>query len=92
MDVFDATDSSVTRWVGLCRLAGWGVVAACDGRCWLANQTRVFSADSTFRTIFASAGLRLVRTELQKGLPPELYPIRMYALVPDEKKDKDEVV
>lgn len=38
--------------------------------------------DSKFREVFKKAGLNLKRTELQKGFPKELYPVRMYALQP----------
>ncbi|KAK9445370.1 DUF858 domain protein [Metarhizium brunneum] len=55
-DVFDSTDSSVTR------------------------------LDSSFCRIFEEAGLVVVRTELQRGLPERppqrLLPVRMYALRP----------
>ncbi|KAI1840071.1 hypothetical protein JX265_013855 [Neoarthrinium moseri] len=55
-DVFDATDSSVTR------------------------------QDVKFRSLFKQANLRIVKTELQKGLPKKhldkLMPIRVYALRP----------
>lgn len=49
-DIFDSTDSSVTR------------------------------TDGKFRELFARAGLRLIASEVQKGLPRELYPVRMYCL------------
>lgn len=43
--------------------------------------------DAKFREIFKEAGLRLVRTELQRGIPQlawkRLLPIRMYALKVD---------
>ncbi|CAK4030613.1 Alpha N-terminal methyltransferase 1 [Lecanosticta acicola] len=51
-DVFDETDSSVTR------------------------------TDVKFRQLFEDANLRLVSTELQKGFPKSLYPVRAYALQP----------
>lgn len=51
-DVFDETDSSVTR------------------------------TDEKFRTLFDKAKLRVVSTELQKGLTEGLYPVRAYALQP----------
>ncbi|KAI5369524.1 Putative alpha-N-methyltransferase NTM1, S-adenosyl-L-methionine-dependent methyltransferase [Septoria linicola] len=51
-DVFDETDSSVTR------------------------------TDTHFRELFEQAGLKLVSTELQKGFPKALYPVRSYALQP----------
>lgn len=35
-----------------------------------------------FRDIFEKAGLKIKKTEIQKGLPKELYPVRIYALIP----------
>jgi protein N-terminal methyltransferase len=52
-DVFDDTDSSVTR------------------------------SNATFQRLFKQAGLKLIATELQKGLPRELFKVRMYALKPE---------
>ncbi|KAK4990105.1 hypothetical protein LTR50_002735 [Elasticomyces elasticus] len=46
-DIFDETDSSVTR------------------------------SDRKFRRLFADAGLKVVATELQKGFPKGLYPVRI---------------
>lgn len=51
-DVFDETDSSVTR------------------------------TDVKFRKLFDDSGLKLVSTELQRGMPSGLYPVRAYALQP----------
>ncbi|KAI5867992.1 alpha-N-methyltransferase NTM1 [Durotheca rogersii] len=45
-------------------------------------DSSVTRQDETFRRVFDSAGLRIVRTELQHGFPAELYPVRMYALKP----------
>ena len=43
-------------------------------------------ADAKFQAIFKQAGLRVVRTEIQRGLPQgssfRLYPVKMYALKP----------
>lgn len=49
-DVFDETDSSVTR------------------------------TDEKFRALFVQAGYKLIASDIQKGLPRELYPVRMYCL------------
>jgi len=38
--------------------------------------------DDKFRKIFQEAGMNIKRTELQKGMPKELYPVRIYALQP----------
>jgi protein N-terminal methyltransferase len=49
-DVFDETDSSVTR------------------------------ADGKFRLLFEKSGLKIVATEVQRGMPKELFPVRTYAM------------
>lgn len=49
-DVFDETDSLVTR------------------------------TDSKFRELFVKAGFKLIASDIQKGMPKELYPVRMYCL------------
>lgn len=52
-DIFDETDSSITR------------------------------TDDKFRSLFVQAGFKLIASDIQKGLPKELYPVRMYCLKPD---------
>ena len=39
--------------------------------------------DRKFRDIFERAGMKIKRTEIQNGLPKELYPVRSYALQPE---------
>ncbi len=59
------------------------ITSGCSGDCFgydKANQPS--RLDEKFREIFETAGLKLKRTELQKGLPKELYPVRTYALQP----------
>lgn len=51
-DVFDETDSSVTR------------------------------TDEKFRALFKQAGLEVVSSEVQRGMPKDLFPVRTYALQP----------
>lgn len=46
------------------------------------EDASVTRTDQHFRDLFARAGLRLVRQQLQRGFPAELYPVRMYALEP----------
>ncbi|KAK8091986.1 hypothetical protein PG997_002347 [Apiospora hydei] len=43
-------------------------------------DSSVTRTDEKYHALFREAGLRLVRTELQNGLPKGLYPVRMYAL------------
>lgn len=51
-DVYDETDSSVTR------------------------------TDEKFRKLFREAGMKIVASEIQRGMPKELYEVRSYALQP----------
>ena len=51
-DVYDETDSSVTR------------------------------TDEKFQKLFKEADVRCLKTDLQRGFPKELYPVRFYALKP----------
>ncbi|KAK1976556.1 alpha-N-methyltransferase NTM1 [Colletotrichum cereale] len=43
-------------------------------------DSSVTRVDDKFRALFEQAGLRLIKTELQRGFPKELFPVRMYAL------------
>ncbi|KAI0426717.1 alpha-N-methyltransferase NTM1 [Xylaria sp. FL1042] len=45
-------------------------------------DSSVTRKETTFRHIFEKAGLRIIKTELQHGLPSELFPVRMFALRP----------
>lgn len=47
------------------------------------TDSSVTRTDETFRRIFKEAGLRLIMTALQKGMPKHIYPVRMYALKPE---------
>lgn len=40
----------------------------------------VTRTDAKFRQLFELAGYKLIASELQKGMPKELYPVRMYCL------------
>lgn len=44
-----------------------------------------YRTEDKFKSIFAKAGLKVKRTELQKGMPKELYPVRIWALQPDKQ-------
>lgn len=59
VDVFDETDSSVTR------------------------------TDKKFRKLFEEAGLSIVVTEMQRGMPKGLYAVRTYALQPKQGMGKE---
>lgn len=46
------------------------------------EDSSVTRTDVKFRKLFEEAGLKLLSTELQKGFPKDLYPVRAYALQP----------
>lgn len=48
----------------------------------------VCRSDKKFQEIFQKAGLRLVRMETQKGFPKELFPVKVYALKPQDAELK----
>ncbi|PWW80681.1 hypothetical protein C7212DRAFT_349710 [Tuber magnatum] len=45
-------------------------------------DSSVTRTDPKLRTLFGRAGLRAVRTEVQRGLPKQLFQVRSYALKP----------
>jgi protein N-terminal methyltransferase len=47
------------------------------------EDSSVTRSDEKFRRLFQDAGLKVVATELQKGFPKELFPVRIYALKPE---------
>ncbi|KAF2840505.1 hypothetical protein M501DRAFT_1002869 [Patellaria atrata CBS 101060] len=48
------------------------------------EDSSVTRTDTKFRKLFEEAGLKIVATELQRGWPKKLFPIRSYALQPKE--------
>jgi protein N-terminal methyltransferase len=49
------------------------------------EDSSVTRTDRKFRQLFEDAGVRVVASELQKGMPPGLYAVRAYALQPKAK-------
>lgn len=47
------------------------------------EDSTVTRSDDKFRQLFQQAGLKIQATEQQKGMPKELYPVRIYALRPE---------
>lgn len=47
------------------------------------EDSSVTRSDKKFRALFQEAGLKIVATEQQRGMPRELFPVRMYALRPE---------
>lgn len=57
------------------------------------QDSSVTRSDENFRKVFADAGLQLVLKVQQKGMPKELFPVRMYGLKPkidDDSKNSAE--
>lgn len=46
------------------------------------DDSSVTRTDEKFRELFIRAGLKLIASDIQKGLPKELFPVRMYCLKP----------
>ncbi|KAF2224449.1 AdoMet dependent proline di-methyltransferase-domain-containing protein [Elsinoe ampelina] len=46
------------------------------------TDSSVTRTEEKFEKIFEDAGLKIVKTELQRGFPRELYPVRIWGLVP----------
>ena len=71
------------RWIVLLRgecgviLFGGGGVSSSVGRVLMGVRT-----EQKYRDLFAEAGFKIKRTELQKGWPKGLNPVRMFALQP----------
>jgi protein N-terminal methyltransferase len=47
------------------------------------EDSSVTRSDDKFRRLFMEAGLKIVATEQQRGMPRELFPVRVYALRPE---------
>jgi protein N-terminal methyltransferase len=47
------------------------------------EDSSVTRSDDKFRKLFKKAGLKIAATEQQRGMPKELYPVRIYALKPE---------
>lgn len=46
------------------------------------EDSSIRRTDENYRKIFAHAGLKVVKSRLQRGFPKEVFPVRMYALQP----------
>ncbi|TQS32999.1 hypothetical protein Golomagni_06671, partial [Golovinomyces magnicellulatus] len=46
-------------------------------------DSSVTREDVKFRTVFERAGFKIIKAEVQRGMPDELYPICTYALQPE---------
>ena len=86
------TDKQLVAYLGRCKRAltkdGWVVVKEnmgtnVDGEdVFDQEDSSVTRTDQKFRRLFNEADMRIVKTELQRGFPKGLYPVRFYALKP----------
>ncbi|EDO17202.1 hypothetical protein Kpol_1035p14 [Vanderwaltozyma polyspora DSM 70294] len=53
------------------------------------DDSSVTRSDNKFKELFEQSGLKLIATDRQKGLPQELYPVRMYALKPLQEQTSE---
>lgn len=86
------TDEQLVGYFEKCKKAvtmdGWIIVKEnmstdVDGEDVFDEQdSSVTRTDQKFRKLFKEADLRLIKTEVQRGFPKGLYPVRFYALKP----------
>ncbi|CCH46604.1 hypothetical protein BN7_6198 [Wickerhamomyces ciferrii] len=50
------------------------------------EDSSITRSNVNFQKVFKKVGLKLISTDLQKGLPKELFKVRMYALKPEEEE------
>ncbi len=84
------TDKQLVAYLERCKEAvttdGWIIVKEnmntnVDGKDSFDQQdSSVTRTDQKFRQIFKEADIRLIKTEVQRGFPKGLYPVRFYAL------------
>lgn len=76
------------RCAGMLEEGGWIVVkenlstSISDEDIFDDVDSSVTRSDVNFRAIFEAANLKIVASEIQKGFPKDLYPVRIYALQP----------
>ena len=95
------TDAQLVAWLRRCTAAlsegGWIVVKenlstnTDESDAFDKLDSSVTRTDKTFRRIFVESGLELKRTELQKGFPKDLLPVRTYGLRPKNAGDSKAV-
>jgi len=82
------TDAALTEYMVRCKngIVVGGVVVVKENLTGTEDDvfddidSSVTRSDTKFRSIFKAAGLKIIKTELQRGLPKGLYPVRSYAL------------
>ena len=86
------TDKQLVAFLDRCKKAvtidGWIIVKEnmstdVDGKDIFDQQdSSVTRTDQKFRQLFKEADVRLIKTEVQRGFPKGLYPVRLYGLKP----------
>jgi protein N-terminal methyltransferase len=84
------TDEDLVSFFTRCRESGCKFIAIKEH---IARETVYFDSedssvnrtDPLYKTIFEKAGLKLVKEEVQKGFPDNLFPVKMYMLQPNEE-------
>ena len=84
------TDKQLVAYFEKCKKAvsidGWIIIkenmsTSVDGEdIFDQEDSSVTRKDQKFRQLFKEADIRLIKTEVQRGFPKELYPVRFYAL------------
>lgn len=91
------TDEDLVAFLQRCAdgLAPGGVIGIKDNVCPPSmgfevdnTDNSVTRSDAHYKKLFARAGLKLIRDETQKGLPKELFQVKMYTLSRDDKENK----
>lgn len=89
------TDAQLVEYLNRCRtfLAEDGFIVVKENMSTEINKQDLYDpedssvtrADEKFRKLFDLAGLHIFLTEVQRGFPKELYPVRVYALRPKKQ-------
>ncbi|VEU23561.1 DEKNAAC104581 [Brettanomyces naardenensis] len=93
-------DADFLKWMDNCRLAlqKGGMMVVKENNATGTENNDIYDpvdssktrTDANFRALFRKAGWKILSTTRQRGMPPELYPIRMYALQPMEEEEEVE--
>ncbi|KAH8894817.1 hypothetical protein GQ53DRAFT_744226 [Thozetella sp. PMI_491] len=85
------TDEQLVQYLGRCKTVlrpGSGLLVLKENLSTDPNDifdesdSSVTRTDEKFLALIAQAGLRVVKAEIQKGFPQDLFPVKMYALKP----------
>lgn len=70
-----------------------GIIVVKENNCHMQDEfddtdSSVTRTDAKFRELFSEAGLHLLYYKKQVGMPKTVYPVTMYALIPEERLKK----